>query len=156
MTLGVKVGVLVGGMVPAGASASPRYALPLPGAQVAAGFDPTATPYGPGHRGVDLRAAQGDQVRAAADGTVTFAGPVAGRGVVVVLHRDGIRTTYEPIDPSTSAGAIVRRGEVIGLVAGEHAGRDDVLHWGARRGEAYLDPLRLIRPLGVVRLSPRP
>ena len=28
------------------------------------------------------------------------------------------------------------------------------LHWGARRGDTYLDPLSLLRPLGPVRLLP--
>lgn len=131
-----------------------RYAPPLPQVLVVADFDAAATTYGPGHRGADLQAAQGAPVTAAADGVVTFAGAVVDRGVVVIQHRDGIRTTYAPVDPRVAAGASVTRGQVIAVVAGEHHGRDDVLHWGARRGDAYLDPVRLIRPLGAVRLMP--
>ena len=138
---------------PAGAVAS-RYTLPLPQAAVVAGFDAAATPYGPGHRGVDLLSAQGATVRAAAAGVVSFAGPVAGRSLVVVQHPDGVRTTYEPVDPAVAEGAAVAQGQVLGAVAGTHGGRDDVLHWGARRADAYIDPLRLLRPLGVVRLVP--
>jgi murein DD-endopeptidase MepM/ murein hydrolase activator NlpD len=144
-----------------GAAAAPRipadggrYTLPLPHTQVMAGFDAEATTYGPGHRGADLLAVQGDPVTAAAAGVVAFAGAVAGRGVVVMQHPDGIRTTYEPVDPQVRAGASVAQGQVIARVAGEHRGRADVLHWGARRGDAYLDPLRLLRTLGVVRLIP--
>jgi murein DD-endopeptidase MepM/ murein hydrolase activator NlpD len=87
---------------------------------------------------------------------VTFAGPVAGRGLVVVLHADGVRTEYEPVRVLVSRGAPVRAGVVLGRVAGTHGscapGR--CLHWGARRGADYLDPLLLLRALGTVRLLP--
>jgi murein DD-endopeptidase MepM/ murein hydrolase activator NlpD len=87
---------------------------------------------------------------------VTFAGTIAGRGLVVIAHRDGVRTEYEPVTASVHTGATVAGGDAIGTVHGAHgtcaAGR--CLHWGARRGDAYLDPLLLLRPLGVVRLVP--
>lgn len=115
------------------------------------GFDPPAQRWLAGHRGVDLEAAA-SPVRAAADGMVVFAGPVAGRPVVSVQHADGVRTTYEPVSPAVSAGQPVRGGEVLGTLAGggHCAG---CLHWGARRGtDDYLDPLSLLaRP---VRLLP--
>lgn len=111
--------------------------------------------YGPGHRGVDLDVGSSLQVRAAAAGTVTFAGPVAGRGVLVIAHADGIRTEYEPVRPLVVRGAVVRPGQLVALVSGRHPGCDRAcLHWGARRGDAYLDPLALLRPLGPVRLLP--
>src|SRR5436305_14430266 len=81
---------------PSGRLARPAlvtYSAPVAG-RVVRPFDPPATPYGPGHRGVDLAARAGSPVRAAADGLVTFAGPVAGRGVVVLAHADGITTEY--------------------------------------------------------------
>ena len=64
------------------------------------GFDPPAVVWGRGHRGVDLAAAEGAQIRSAAAGTVAFAGMVAGRPVVSIDHADGIRTTYEPVEPA--------------------------------------------------------
>jgi murein DD-endopeptidase MepM/ murein hydrolase activator NlpD len=86
-------------------------------------------------------------VLAAAPGTVSFAGPLAGRPVVVVLHVDGIRTTYEPVEPRVRPGARVVGAAVLGtLVAtGSHC-LPACLHWGALRGAAYLDPLTLLRP----------
>lgn len=134
------------------------YAPPSPALHVVRGFDAPAGPYGPGHRGVDLDVGTDRSVRAAAAGQVIFAGPVAGRGVVVVRHADGIRTEYEPVRPSVVAGASVARGSPIGVVASRHLGcpTADCLHWGARRGEAYLDPLTLLRPLGPLRLMPWP
>jgi murein DD-endopeptidase MepM/ murein hydrolase activator NlpD len=111
-------------------------------------FAPPASPYGPGHRGVDLAGAQGFAVVATGDGVVAFAGMVAGRPVVSVDHADGLRTTYEPVDPAVGAGTRVGRGTVLGVLVAGHAGCpvDACLHWGLRRGETYLDPLQLLRP----------
>lgn len=132
------------------------YAAPLAGPiQVVRAFAPPASQYGPGHLGVDLRSGQQAPVLAAAAGKVRFAGPVAGREVVVLLHADGISTEYEPVRPLVRTGATVRRGQPIGAVTGIHRGcATGCLHWGARRGAAYLDPLGLLGRLGVVRLLP--
>ena len=48
---------------------------PVDGA-VVRGFDPPDKPWLAGHRGVDLKAAEGTPVRAAADGRIGFAGEV--------------------------------------------------------------------------------
>jgi murein DD-endopeptidase MepM/ murein hydrolase activator NlpD len=111
-------------------------------------FDPPAKPWLPGHRGVDLAAQVGDVVRAAGPGTVTWAAPIAGRGVVVVEHPDGRRTTYEPVDPAVTVGDAVEAGDPLGeLAAGAgHCGDlPSCLHWGLRRGRDYLDPMLLLR-----------
>lgn len=121
---------------------------------VIAHFDPPASPYGPGHRGVDLLGHSGQRVRTALAGTVTYAGPLAGRGVVVVSHGD-TRTTYEPVTARVSVGDPVERGAVIGTLhpSGSHCAPRACLHWGWLRGETYLDPLRLVGA-GPVRLLP--
>jgi murein DD-endopeptidase MepM/ murein hydrolase activator NlpD len=118
-------------------------------------FDPPPQPWLPGHRGVDLAASPGAQVRAAGPGIVLFAGPIAGRPVVTVGHADGLRTTYEPVLPGLSAGARVATGTPIGNLLAGHPGcpAEACLHWGLRRGEEYLDPLALLG-LGPVRLLP--
>lgn len=133
-----------------------RYAAPVAPLDVVRRFDPPATPYGAGHRGVDLAVRAGQPVRSAADGVVAFAATLAGRGVVVVQHRDGIRTEYEPVTPTVTAGAPVRVGAVLATVHGRHGGcvPDRCLHWGARRGVDYLDPMSLLGRLGPVRLLP--
>ncbi|MFJ4583298.1 peptidoglycan DD-metalloendopeptidase family protein [Streptomyces echinatus] len=113
------------------------------------GWEPPATPYGPGHRGVDLAAPAGSPVRAVAPGRVTFAGRVAGRGVVsVALAGTGLRTTYEPVRPSVRKGDRVAAGGVVGVVepGGAHCGPETCVHWGLLRGETYLDPLSLLPP----------
>jgi murein DD-endopeptidase MepM/ murein hydrolase activator NlpD len=136
--------------------AAVTYAPPVSPTRVVRPFAPPTTRFGPGHLGVDLSVTPGSAVRAAGAGIVTFAGSVAGRGLVVVLHADGVSTEYEPLRPIASAGTTVRRGQVLGRVSGTHGncapGR--CLHWGARRGDDYLDPLLLLRPLGPVRLLP--
>ena len=126
-------------------------------------FDPPPHYYGRGHRGVDLAGRTGLAVVAAGDGTVVFAGRVAGRGVVSVEHGDGLRTTYEPLAVAVPLGAVVRRGDALGALEPGHRGCPAAacLHWGLRRPSAtpaagaleYLDPLLLLG-LGRVRLLP--
>lgn len=113
------------------------------------GWDPPPSPWAAGHRGVDLATRAGRPVRAAAAGRVSFAGQVAGRGVVSVelsgTGRPPLRTTYEPVRPSVRAGEKVRAGEVLGRVQnGPFHCAEACLHWGLRRGEAYRDPLTLL------------
>jgi murein DD-endopeptidase MepM/ murein hydrolase activator NlpD len=130
----------------------------LPPPAVLTPFGAPDNPFGPGHRGVDLAGSVGQPVRAARGGTVVFAGPVAGHGVVSVQHDDGLRTTYEPVQPVVETGAVIRAGEVIGLLQPGHAGcaAQACLHWGVRRDRnEYLDPLVLLRPPRV-RLLPVP
>ncbi len=136
-----------------------RYRAPLLGRLVVLRpFEAPPSPYAAGHRGVDLATSRGTVVVAAAPGRVSFAGQVAGRGVVVVAHADGIRTEYEPVHPLVSAGQVVTAGQPIGQLHGKHdqCSPDRCLHWGARRGDLYLDPMLLLRPLGPVRLLPWP
>lgn len=118
---------------------------------VVRGWEPPATPYGPGHRGVDLAARPGDAVVAAATGRVSFAGRVAGRGVLVIeLAGSGappLRTTYEPVRAAAEKGDEVAAGQPVGVLeAGPFHCAGGCLHWGLRQGDAYLDPLSLLPP----------
>jgi murein DD-endopeptidase MepM/ murein hydrolase activator NlpD len=125
-----------------------------PKPEVVSGFDPPLSTYGSGHRGVDLAGTAGQEVRAAAGGRVTYAGSLAGRGVVVVSHGT-TRTTYEPVEPGVERGSIVPAGAVIGTLQtfGSHCAPRVCLHWGLIEGETYLDPLTLVGA-GPVRLLP--
>jgi murein DD-endopeptidase MepM/ murein hydrolase activator NlpD len=125
---------------------------PVP--DVVRGFDPPSSPWGAGHRGVDLLGSVGQRVRSALPGTVSFAGRIAGRGVVVVAHGD-TRTTYEPVTAALGVGTPVTAGAPIGRLelAGSHCFPRACLHWGWRRGDTYLDPLGLVGA-GPVRLLP--
>ncbi|HWS31504.1 MAG TPA: M23 family metallopeptidase, partial [Actinoplanes sp.] len=102
----------------------------------------------------DLSAGAGSVVRSAGGGTVVYAQRLAGRGVVSVAHAGGLRTTYEPVTATVTAGASVAAGDPIGTVEPGHPGCPGAcLHWGLRRGDVYLDPLLLLG-LGRVRLLP--
>ncbi len=157
VVLSVVLGLsLAGPAVALGEPASdPVGVWPLqPEPEVVAGFDPPDSPYAAGHRGVDLAGAVGQVVRAALAGRITYAGSLAGRGVVVVDH-GATRTTYEPVTASVSLGDRVARGDPIGTLqlGGSHCFPRACLHWGWIEGETYLDPLRLVG-LGPVRLLP--
>lgn len=153
-----------GGGAPAVGPAPIPYVPPAPG-QVLRRFDPPEDPFGAGHRGVTLDVPVGSAVSAASGGTVTFAGPVAGVTWVVIQHPDGIRTSYGPLaDVAVRVGDRIAIGGHLGRVASPAAGTSlarswadafdrgltDVapdgrgLHWGARRGDRYLDPLSLL------------
>jgi murein DD-endopeptidase MepM/ murein hydrolase activator NlpD len=91
-----------------------------------------------------------------ADGLVVFAGQVAGRGVVSVDHANGLRSTYQPVDPTVTRGQRVPAGALLGHLLPGHpgcSGAPACLHWGVRRGAEYLDPLALLSRAGV-RLLP--
>lgn len=117
-------------------------------------FDPPTNPYGAGHRGVDLLGSPGQTVHAALPGTISFAGRLAGRGVVVVGH-GATRTTYEPVSASVTVGSEVAAGAPLGTLetAGSHCAPRSCLHWGWLAGDEYRDPLRLVG-VGPVRLVP--
>jgi murein DD-endopeptidase MepM/ murein hydrolase activator NlpD len=121
---------------------------PLAGSPaVQRGFDPPTVTFGPGHRGVDLFAKQGEAVLAAASGTVAFVGSIAGKPVISINHGE-VRTTYEPVVSTLHSGDQVALGQVIGeLASGGHCSAPKIktcLHWGLREGKKYLDPLLLI------------
>lgn len=124
-------------------------------------FDKPARDWLPGHRGVDLGGAPGQDVLAAGAGIVVFAGEVAGKPVVSIDHPGGLRTTYEPVRAEVSVGLRVGRGMRIGTLEAGHQGCASAacLHWGLRReagvrgrGE-YLDPLGLLHVVPL-RLKP--
>ena len=148
------------------AAAGAEFRPPLVGGvRVVTAFDPPAEPWLAGHRGVDLEVAPSATVVAPADGTVAFAGMVAGRPVVSVDHRNGVRTTYEPVDPVVRTGQPVVSGSPLGRIIRVHPGCPvrRCLHWGARwssggpsrSDDDYIDPMELLsvdnRP---IRLKP--
>ncbi len=150
---GACAGLVEVSAAPAGAE---TWGWPLPGRPIVVrGFTPPTTTYGAGHRGIDLAGHPGAPVLAAGVGVIGYAGVLAGRGVVTVLHAGGLRTTYEPVAASVRSGEHVGLGQVIGTLAGGHPGCQlaACLHWGLLRGETYLDPLALLG-LGRVRLLP--
>jgi murein DD-endopeptidase MepM/ murein hydrolase activator NlpD len=96
------------------------------------------TPYGAGHRGVDL--ASGTELRAPADGVVHFAGVVVDRGVLSIDHGGGVLSSYEPVTTDLVAGDVVRRGDVIATIDPGHCS-EPCVHLGVRVDGEYVSPL---------------
>jgi murein DD-endopeptidase MepM/ murein hydrolase activator NlpD len=141
---------------PAGATGS--WTWPVAGPVIRA-FDPPDNPFGSGHRGIDVAAALGTPVRAAAGGTVSFAGPVGGRLFVTVDHGGGLESTYSFLDAiSVRKGEVVAQGQIVARSGTGHAGGVvPHLHFGVRLLDAYVDPLAYLEPVDVsrfIRLAP--
>lgn len=97
-------------------------------------FRMDAGPYGPGNRGLEYDTVGGDPVRAVAAGRVAFAGPVAGRLVVSVVHPDGRRSTLTGLRSIlVRVGELVARGTPVGTAG-------PGLHLGLLEGRRYVDP----------------
>ena len=140
-------------MPPAAAAAAAHHERPVfrppVDAPVTDPFRPPENPYGPGNRGVEYDTEPGDAVRAAASGTVVFAGAVAGTLHVTVDHGGGLVSSYSYLQRlGVRVGTDVDQGAVIG-VAGER------LHFSVRLEGAYTDPAGFIGVRRVrVRLVP--
>jgi murein DD-endopeptidase MepM/ murein hydrolase activator NlpD len=135
----------------------PQGVWPLsPQPQVLRTFDPPGVVWGSGHRGVDLAARAGQEVRSATAGWVSFVGVIAGVPIVVV-DTGTVRTTYQPVIAALARGTPVSAGQAVGTMAlvGSHCAERLCLHWGLIRDadDVYLDPLSLIG-LRRVRLLP--
>jgi len=122
---------------PAGtAEPAPPYVPPVD-APVVDPFRPPATRWAPGNRGLEYGTEPGTVVRAVGEGTVVFAGTVAGTHHVTVQHPDGVRTSYSFLDEvRVVVGQRVAQGHPLGTTAGN-------LHLGARVGDEYFDPALL-------------
>jgi alpha-beta hydrolase superfamily lysophospholipase len=157
----VTFAAIIAGPIAAASAATPpagEWIRPVDGA-VARAFDPPAHRFGPGHLGVDFRAAAGTPVRAAGAGEVTLAGNVAGTLHVVVAHAGGLRTSYSFLaSVAVHKGEHVAAGDTLGTsggTAGNHDGT--VVHLGLRSGAEYLDPMLLFGAVDlaeVVHLAP--
>ncbi|MGH3459792.1 peptidoglycan DD-metalloendopeptidase family protein [Aeromicrobium sp.] len=128
------------------------WAWPVGDRRVTGGFDLPDNQYSPGHRGIDLPGRVGEPVRAVASGRVTFAGSVAGVGVVTIDHGDE-RSTYQPVDATVDRDDTVEAGDVVGslLDLGSHCATA-CLHLGRLEGDSYLDPTDRLGSTSLVRL----
>lgn len=107
---------------------------------------PITTRFGGGHAGIDIAAAAGTPVRAAASGTVSAvqsAGQSGGYGnYTCVAHAGGTSTCYaHQASIATSLGATVQQGQVIGTVGCTGRCSGNHLHFELRRGGAPTNPL---------------
>lgn len=100
-------------------------------------------PSNPRHIGLDIAAALYDPIFAAADGVVSFAGPLGGYGNLVVIdHADGWQSWYAHLSAfSVTVGQSVRQGEIIGAAGSTGRSTGPHLHFELRHNGVPVDPL---------------
>lgn len=102
------------------------------------------------HLGVDIAAARGTPVVAAADGTVALAGPdLFFNGNAMILdHGLGLTTVYAHLDQfAVKQGERVKQGQVIGKVGATGRVTGPHLHWGANWAGVGVDPQLMVGPM---------
>ncbi len=99
------------------------------------------------HTGVDLRAAYGTKVKAAADGRVKRAGYTGGYGYLVVLdHGYGYQTYYAHNSRIlVSVGQVVKKGQVICLSGNSGTSTGPHLHYEVRINGHPVNPVSFFR-----------
>lgn len=104
------------------------------------------------HRGIDLPADPGAEVRAPAAGLVTFAATIPADGggtcnAVTVETADGLRISLLPLEGVfVQTGATVSAGTAVGRLAatGDDSSDGAHLHLGLRQGDRYIDPAPML------------
>jgi murein DD-endopeptidase MepM/ murein hydrolase activator NlpD len=95
------------------------------------------------HEGIDIGCAYGTANRAAASGTVIYAGWLGGYGnLVVVDHGNGLSTAYAHASSLlVSVGQSVSQGETVSLVGSTGNSSGPHLHFEVRINGSAVDPL---------------
>lgn len=119
-------------------------------------FEAPLSRYGTGHRGIDLVARPGAQVRAPADGVVSFSGIVVDRPVLSLQHGEDLVSSFEPVAATVSVGDRVAAGQVIGVVASGAHCAERCVHFGVRRHGQYISPILFLGGLARAVLLPLP
>jgi murein DD-endopeptidase MepM/ murein hydrolase activator NlpD len=104
-------------------------------------FHAPQTPWGPGHRGIDIAVSNTETLFAPVGGRLRFVGDVVDRGVVTIETTDGFLISMEPVTIDLPAGSVVRAGQVIGAVEPGHCA-SRCLHVGLRIAGQYVSPAR--------------
>jgi murein DD-endopeptidase MepM/ murein hydrolase activator NlpD len=100
------------------------------------------------HPGLDLRAAEGTEVRASGPGKVVIAQDLYYSGNIVILdHGGGLFTLYAHLSELRVAeGDAIAAGQTIGLSGSTGRVTGPHLHWGAKIGNHPFDPRALLDP----------
>jgi len=123
------------------------------GPEVVRDFEAPESEWGPGHRGLDLRAPVGTVVVAPVSGRIHFTGDVVNRGVATIRTASGWLVSMEPVRVHEEVGSRVRAGQRIGRVATGHC-PGGCLHIGLRIEGQYRSPARELGILRRARLVP--
>ncbi len=103
-------------------------------------------PYGAGHRGIDLPARVGQEVRAPAAGVVSYVGVVVDRPVLSIRVDAATVVSFDSLASDLTLGEAVDRGDVVGTATLGHCAEESpCVHFGVRVNHAYVNPLRYLR-----------
>lgn len=113
--------------------------------RVTSDYGPRTAPTGGAssyHRGIDIGAAFGADIVAAADGTVSFAGYSNAAGnYVTVSHGNGVYTVYMHCSSlNVSKGQSISAGQVIAKVGSTGISTGNHLHFGVSLNGSYVNP----------------
>jgi len=140
------------------------WSWPVTAINITETFDMPEQAWSRGHRGIDLALHQGSLIRSIGAGRVAFVGTVAGTPVIAIEHPGtGLRSTYQPVNPTVHTGDLVTSGQTIGFLAGPQARGEDglrdgtgghcngrCLHLGLRAAGGYVDPLTVLPRLSAI------
>lgn len=119
------------------AASASRFAMPVSGKVIRAYVKKK-------NDGIDISAAAGSSVKAAADGTVAaVTKDTTGTPIVVIRHADGILTVYAGVDGlKVAKGDKVAKGQSIAVV---RAGDPAFVHFEIRKGVDSVDPMAYLQ-----------
>jgi murein DD-endopeptidase MepM/ murein hydrolase activator NlpD len=94
------------------------------------------------HEGIDISAPTGTAVRAAAAGSVIYAGSMGGYGTIIVIdHGNGLATAYAHLSSIWIGGGSVSQGQGIGAVGCTGSCTGPHLHFEVRVNGSAVDPM---------------
>lgn len=98
------------------------------------------------HKGMDIAAPNGTDIKAAADGTVTYAGVMGGYGnLVIISHGNGIKTYYGHCSKIyVSVGEEVTAGDVIAAVGSTGYSTGNHLHFEIQKNGVQINPQKYL------------
>lgn len=124
------------------------YIAPVQGA-ITSLFGPRAKPTAgasSNHQGIDFAAVRGALAKAAAGGTVIFAGKAGGYGNRVIIdHGNGEQTTYSHLDRiDVKKGSIIAQGKPVGTVGSTGVSTGPHLHFEYKKNGRLRNPKEIL------------
>jgi murein DD-endopeptidase MepM/ murein hydrolase activator NlpD len=147
----VLLAVAIVGVPPAAAQDYPPLWLPPVEGGVVEEFAAPPAPWASGHRGVDMAAPAGGEIRSPANGVVSFSGIVVNRQVLSIDHGGGYVSSFEPVESDFEPGVAVSQDQAVAVLGtyddASHHCDSPCLHWGVRLHGDYINPLLMLGEL---------